>query len=920
MGKTTVHLHSLNQGECSRAGLARVDVERVRLAAEIQENIFPHVIGKGTMRPGTTWLGNSKSDAQARGVAFQKSIDVTAILELTNALLRVWVDDALVTRASVTSTVTNGDFSSGTGWTLTTTGDATANINSTASGALYMACPNRGGTALAERSVTTSSAGTQHALRITVTRGPVLFRCGSASGLDDYVEETELETGIHSLAFTPTGTYYVRLFTRLETGVIVDSIQVESAGVMELTAPWTTAQLYEISTDQSIDVMYLAHEAWQTRKIERRGDASWSIVLFKPDDGPFTQTRTAKVRIKPTATRGNTTLTADANFFRTTHVGALFRLTHERFNATFGLGGDDVFTDAWRVTGIKSGNFNDRSFTYDVSGTFTATARVQVSYDSAESGFKDFNRDDSAATIEITGAVTITHNGDVDSNNQVAWHRIGILDGGYTSGSMLISVQHDGHSGSGVCRVTAYTSPTEVSVEVLTDFKDTAYTEDWQEGEWSDERGWPACVQFHDGRLNFLKDDRFTASESDDYEAFNLDTEGDAGSIQRDVATSGSAEQGAFLCSLTRLIIGTESAEVAARSDAFDAPLTPTKFSLKNAETVGAARVQPVKIGKQGFYVASDSVTLHRLLYNFEAQDYDSVPVGELNEDYGGDGLLELAMQRKPEPYVWAVREDGQCVIVLFSPANKIEGIHRLVTDGEVESACVLKGRIEDTVYLWVKRTVNSSTVRFLEKMALRSECIGGATTKLADAGVFNAGPVTTFTGLSHLEGENVLVWANGVLLNPTTAWTVDSSGYVTIAATYTVSGGQIALGASYTNVFVGLPYTGRYRSAKLAYGAQGGTALLQPKRVGPLGLLAGNIHRDAIKAGPSFAKLDKYRIDDTDGTALGDGEAVKSVHDDIARPFSGTWNTDSRLHMIVRPGHPATIDGIVMQVETNER
>ena len=38
---------------------------------------------------------------------------------------------------------------------------------------------------------------------------------------------------------------------------------------------------------------------------------------------------------------------------------------------------------------------------------------------------------------------------------------------------------------------------------------------------------------------------------------------------------------------------------------------------------------------------------------------------------------------------------------------------------------------------------------------------------------------------------------------------------------------GNVALGGTYADVWVGLSYTGQYKSAKLAYGAQGGTALL---------------------------------------------------------------------------------------------
>ena len=45
MAKVNAVLHAWNVGEQSVAGMARIDQERVRLAAETQENLFPHVVG-----------------------------------------------------------------------------------------------------------------------------------------------------------------------------------------------------------------------------------------------------------------------------------------------------------------------------------------------------------------------------------------------------------------------------------------------------------------------------------------------------------------------------------------------------------------------------------------------------------------------------------------------------------------------------------------------------------------------------------------------------------------------------------------------------------------------------------------------------------------------------------------------------------
>jgi hypothetical protein len=913
-------IHSFSAGEISKATLARVDQEKAKLWAEVQENLLPFAIGKASMRPGTTYLGASASNNQARGLEFVKSIEATACLELTNQLLRVWVDDALVTRPSVTSTVTNGDFSSSVGWTQTTTGDAVSTINSTVPGGLWMAVPYRGGFASCTRSVTTSSAGTQHALRIVVTRGPVTFRCGSTSGADDYISETELDTGEHSLAFTPTGDYHPFFSTRREPGVIVDSVTVESAGVMTISAPWTTAQLYAIQYDQSGDIVFLAHTSWQPRKIERRGDASWSLTKYEFYDGPFTSTRTSPTRLKTAAGRGNTTLTSENEFFKATHVGALFRLTHDRTDANWGLANSDVFTDAIRVTGIGT----DNQFVYQPLSTqaISATFSLQRSYDDRVSGFVNTTTLLSSALFGLgIGEVSVDPGSTFD--NVVHYYRFGILSTDYTSGSAVVRMAYKGDGGSGVCRVTSTsTTSNTVNIEVLDDFSNyNSYVTTWQEGEFSDRRGWPSAVAFHDGRLIWQREDKFRASESDNFEAFNLDTEGDSGSIQRDIATSGSVHQTNWLLSLSRLVVGTDGAEVPVRSDAFDTPLTPTNCAFKNASTVGSGPYSPERVDKQGFFIARSGNSVYRLRYNFEQQDYDSDDVTELHEDLGEDheGFFEIAAQRHPQPWLWFPLGDGQAAVLLHDPKQQLQGWVRVVTDGEIESIYVLPAATEDRVYAFVKRTINGSTVRYHEKLCLQSEARGAATTKLADAGVFTVASSTAITGATHLAGETGLV-----------AWGTSTggiSGFIGTLASNGQSGslscstaGTIQLGASYTNTFVGLPYVGKYKSAKLAYGAQGGTAVMQNKIIPQVGLLLADVHKDAIKVGKDFDSLEQFQIRSDSGAVLSSSNYVVSSYDKPLQPAGGSWNTDSRVCMQVNAGHPATPLGLAMTVATNEK
>ncbi len=909
MAKVNTLIHHFSTGEVSKAALARVDHEKLRLAAEIQENILPHAIGKGLFRPATGYLGTTKSSNQARLLSFIKAVDDTAMIEMTNSLMRVWVDDALVTRPSVTSTVTNGDFSSATGWTLTTAGGATADINSTVSGALYMVAPARGGSASCTRSVTTSSTGTEHALRIEVTRGPVTFRCGSTSGGDDYITETTLDTGTHSLAFTPSGTYHVYFLTARSTAIIVDSITVESAGVMEIAAPWTTAQLREIRHDQSADIIFLAHTAWQQRKVERRATRSWSLAKYYADDGPFTGTRTADVKLTPGATTGNTTLTADRAFFLPTHVGAMFRLFHEQTDWSFQLAGLAESSDAIRVQGVGA----DNGFVQTIIGTgWVGALQLRRSYTNAREAFIN--------VASISGAVS-TWSGAASSalfspgstlDNVIHWYNHAFT--AYTSGVVTVRTQYSGDAGAGICRVVGYTSSTQVDIEILYPMRNTLATKTWTEGEWSDVRGWPSAIRFFDGRIWFARDDKFWGSISNNYYSFTLDDSvntlaaGDAGSIQRSIATGGSINKTQWMLALQRLVFGTTGAESSARASSIDEPLTPNNIGIKDASTQGSAAVSPIKIDGRGLFVQRSGKKLFHILYSFENNDYVSKDLTALNDGIGGDGIVELEAQRQPETYAWCVRSDGEVAILGYDIGENITGWSRFITDGEVESVCVLPGDEQDTVYLSVKRTINSSTVRYIEKLAQHSEAIGGATTKLGDSGTLTAGPASSVT-LAHLAGETGLV-----------GWGTKGGAQYVLTGLSANGSGVVSLGDTYTNVWVGLPYTGRYKSAKLAYGAQMGTALLQKKHVNMLGLLLADTHRDAIKVGPSFSKLSNYKLKGDTGQALDDDEAVKEVHDDVTQPFGGEWNTDSRVCLTIQPGHPASLLGLVVSMETNEK
>src|SRR3990167_10600820 len=71
-----------------------------------------------TIRPGTKYLGSSLNDSGAEWIEFVAATDDAALIELTHQKMRVWIDDALLSRPKVDTTLTLTD----TGWEAASTG------------------------------------------------------------------------------------------------------------------------------------------------------------------------------------------------------------------------------------------------------------------------------------------------------------------------------------------------------------------------------------------------------------------------------------------------------------------------------------------------------------------------------------------------------------------------------------------------------------------------------------------------------------------------------------------------------------------------------------------------------------------------------------------------------------------------------
>ena len=892
MARSSEALVAFNRGIVSSLGLVRVfDIERLRMAASRMVNWMPRVLGSMMLRPGTQYIGGTKDNDQARGIPFVFSANDQARIEFTDSLMRVWVNDVVITRPSVSAAVTNGFFTASlSSWVDKDESGATSQHRTGG----YLELKGTGTNAAARsQPVSVTETGTEHALRIIVDMGDVGLRIGSTDGGDEYFAETFLGSGEHSIAFTPTGgIFYVYFFNREDYPVTVDSCKIES-GDMELTAPYATADLRNIRHAPSGDVIELACDGVAQYKIERRSTRSWSLVKYRPKNGPFRIQNVTALTLTPGALDGETTLVASKPLFQDGHLGALFRLESVGQTVSDNIATEDTFTDPIMVTGTGQA----RVFGIVISGTFSATVTVQYSVGAPG------NWIDLATTY--TGATSTTY--DDDQDNQVIYYRIGVKTGDYTSGTVVASLNYSGGGIQGVCEIIEVTDSTNANIRVLQHFGSTDAQSDWWEGEWSDYRGYPSAVAFFDGRLWWMGRDKWYGSVSDGFEDWDDNTEGDSGPINRSIG-EGPVDSIHWALPLARLIAGTalNSANVqpvkmdgnhalVARSTSFDEPLTPTNFHLKNSAARGA-------------FVDRSGQRVFELVFDAAVNDYEPDELTLLCPELNSSGIVHMAVQMKPDIRIHCIRSDGTVGILVYDRVENVIAWCEKETDGVVEDILVLPGTDEDSVYECVQRTIDGNTVRYWEKWAKESECTGFPTAKHQDCHyVYSGSAVTTISGLDHLEGESVSVWG----WNTTTPFTNDDGDTIgKDLGTFTVSSGAISgLGASVTDAVIGLDQVAEFKGMKLK-------TISQNKKISGLGLVLKNTHYQGLRFGNSLTNADMHDLSKREDFKSTGDDHIYAEKETTLSAVAGEWSTDERLCLRAASPRPCTVLGAVAILE----
>lgn len=324
------------------------------------------------------------------------------------------------------------------------------------------------------------------------------------------------------------------------------------------------------------------------------------------------------------------------------------------------------------------------------------------------------------------------------------------------SSTAIFSVLHIGalfRVKNGVVLITAFTDSTHVAGTVQDepdgnagDLGGTAATKDWSEGAFSDYRGWPSVVTFHDGRLWFAN----TAHQPQGawgsvpyaYEAFDEgDEDDDAINIELNADTVVAIR---WLSSSPKgLQAGTTGGVFNINGGSQGQPITPSNVAAPRENLFATADIQGRRMFNYVYYVQNDLKKLLESGYFFDIDSTDAVDTTILadhilNVQPSADniflrgssatgGAYELDTQQSPNNRVWIVRNDGQIVILTRNIRQEING-WCVVTAGKTIS-CDNKsgtGQFEsiaiipqeggtDQIWVAVNRLIGEETKRFIE-------------------------------------------------------------------------------------------------------------------------------------------------------------------------------------------------------------
>lgn len=515
-------------------------------------------------------------------------------------------------------------------------------------------------------------------------------------------------------------------------------------GVSSDSVPWSEAELKNIQFVQNDNSLYLVDGANPPHVIERTSDLVWTCTEIVFDFPPLaTENDDSSITVstnQPLTTGGPATITGVGTSFSASDVGRLIAIA------------EDPVGSSTNAEWAPAKSSDDMDASVGVATTPYLADRHRLAYQGRVYRLTTYN-----VPMGLTPP---------------------FMKGTFTDGANPLEFRNHGW---GYATITARASDLSITATVNVELPlstatggvyQGATTDRWAFSAFDEVNGYPSAVAFYEDRLWFGgtpgEPQTVWASVSGDYLNFRITPADFSDTGLQFTFLSDTVNRIRWMAGEDVLFAGTDGGEFTVDSGSASEAISPDNVRVRRRSKYGSAAVGAVSLASSLVFARKDS-ELREIVYSSDRERYSAPDLTQFSEEILRPGVGEVFFQADPYQQIWVKKTDGSVAVMTFDREEDVLAWCDFVLGGTsvvVTSANSIPhpDGDQDQVWLAVQRTVNGEARQFIEYLEKPFEPDDAVEDSyFVDAGLtYDSTAATTITGLWHLEGESVVILADG--------------------------------------------------------------------------------------------------------------------------------------------------------------
>lgn len=494
----------------------------------------------------------------------------------------------------------------------------------------------------------------------------------------------------------------------------------------EIPNPYAEADLMDLHYVQSNDVLTIVHPNYAPRELRRYGANNWVLSVIS-----FASTLSAPASVTATANKGTgvniTNITVSA-----AGTSAVFTLANDVQAKQLATGQSIYITG---VTGMT--NVNNKYYIIDVFPS--ASTMKLVYYQTAvlvdTNGYPAYTGGGlvqaMTPTADITNYYVVTSYNPKTEGESAQSTAGSVLNNLYVNGAYN-TITWPAVSGATRYRVYkrqnnlyGYIGQTDTTSFVDDNIApDLGITPPVYETVFNSANNYPGAVSYFEQRRIFAGTNNepqkiwMTRSGTESDMSYSIPTKDDDR-----ISISAAAREAntiRHIVPINQLVMLTNSAEWRVSPVNSDV-ITPASVSVRPQSYVGANNVQPIIVNNSVVYCANRGGHIRELGYSWQSSGFVTGDLSlRANHLFDNKTIVDAAFAKAPQQIIWFISSDGKLLGLSYVPEQQIGSWHQHTTTGVFESCAVVSEGTEDALYTVVRRTMDGTEYRFIERLRTR--------------------------------------------------------------------------------------------------------------------------------------------------------------------------------------------------------